>query len=175
MGFQDAVKKGIELVKLNRAAYKEVAVEPDAFTQGLIITALAGIAMWLSPVGFTGWGIILGPIKALIGLFVGTLILHALATLFGGKGDYMDLLRVLGVGRVLGWLFIIPVLGALANLWALVMAVVAIEEIHQLDRTKAILCVVLPFAVVMILGFLLMAILGFASLGAFLFSSSCAF
>ncbi|MCK4306139.1 MAG: YIP1 family protein [Candidatus Eisenbacteria sp.] len=171
MGFQDAVKKGIEIVKLNREAYREVASEPAAFTQALIITGLAGVAMWLCPVAFTAWGVITGPLKALLALFIGTAILHFVAILLGGKGDFMALIRVLGVGRVLGWAAIIPVLGWIVNLWSLVMAVVAVEEIYGLDRTKAIMSVVLPFAVLFVLWIVMMLLVGFASMGALLFAA----
>lgn len=165
MGFQDAVKKGVEIVKLNRGVYQEVATAPEAFTQGLIITALAGVAMWLCPLGFSGWGVILGPLKALLLLFVGAAILHFVAALLGGQGDYMSLLRILGVGNVLGWVMIIPVLGWIVYLWSLVIAVVAVEEIYKLDRTKAILCVIMPAIVLIVAGFIVMLIAGFTFLG----------
>ena len=169
MGFQDAIKQGIEIIKLNREAYRRVATDPEAFTQALIITVIAGIASWLCPLGFTPWGIILDPLRALLGLFIGAALLHFVATVLGGNGDYMALVRVLGVGRVLGWVLIIPVLGWIANLWGLVIAVLAVEEIYGLDRSKAILSVILPFVILIGLGLILAVLIGFASLGAFMF------
>ena len=164
MQFSEAVKSGIEIVKLNRAIYRKVSETPEAFSQALIITALVGIASWLSPPSFAIHGIILGPLWALIGLFVGSAILHFVATLFGGKGQYMPLLRVLGIGRVLGWVRLIPVIGGIVDLWSLVIAVVALEELYGLDRTKAILTVVIPAAVLLVVGLIALAF-QFAALG----------
>jgi hypothetical protein len=163
MQFSEAVKSGIEIVKLNRAIYRKVAETPEAFSQALIIAALVGIASWLSPPSFAIHGIILGPLWALIGLFVGSAILHFVATLFGGKGQYMPLLRVLGIGRVLGWVRLIPVIGAIVDLWSLVIAVVALEELYGLDRTKAILTVIIPAAVLLVLGLIALALLTHAN------------
>ncbi len=167
MGFQDAVKKGVEIVKLNRAAYREVALDPEAFAQALLITVLVGVAIALSPPSFAFWHLFLWPVRALAGLFIGTAILHFVATIFGGRGDYMVLLRVVGVGNVVGWARVIPFLGVIVQLWSIVIAVVALEELYQLDRTKAILCVVIPAAAILVLGGILMMFISFAALGAF--------
>ncbi len=170
MGFQDAIKKGIEIAKLNRETCREVASNPEAFTQGLIITVLAGVAMWLSPASFTPWGILRYPLFAVLGLFIGGGILHFIAILLGGQGDYMALIRVLGVGRVVGWIRIIPWLGTVVDLvWSLVIAVVVMEELYGLDRFKAVLCVLIPFAVIAALGFIMIVVAGLATLGTFFF------
>ncbi len=159
MGFQEAVKQGIEIVKLNRGAMRLVAADPEAFSQGLIITAIVGLAAWLEPTTFTPWGIIGHPLLALFWLFVSTAVFHFVAILFGAHGDYMSLLRVFGVGRVLGWIVVVPWIGRLVfGVWTLVIAVVALEELYGLDRTKAVICVLLPTAVLIFLGLLVVTL-----------------
>lgn len=166
MQFSQAIKGGFEIVRLNRTAMRQVASDPEAFAPALLITALVGIAMWIAPPSFAIHGVITLPLLALIMLFVGAGIFHFMANLFGGQGEYMVLLRVLGAGRVLGWLRLIPVVGPIADLWSLMIAVVAIEELYGLDRTKAILTVAIPVAVLVALG-LIALIFGAMVLGVF--------
>jgi len=164
MGFGEAVRHGIEVIKLNRAAYREVAADPLAFTPALLITALAGVAMWLAPPHYPILGIVTGPLISLLGLFVAVAILHFVATLMGGRGEYMVLLRVFGVGRMLGWVQIVPIVSGVVQLWSLVMAVVAVEELYGLDRNKSILTVLIPAAGLLLLS-LIMAMFQLALLG----------
>lgn len=153
MQFSEALRSGIEIVKLNRTAIRQTADDPRAFSPAVLITALVGIAMWLSP-PLRIHGIVTGPLWALACLFAGAAVLHFMAVLLGGHGQYMGLLRALGVGRVLGWARLIPVVGTIVDLWSLVIAVVALEELYGLDRTMAILAVVIPAAVMLVLGLL---------------------
>ncbi|MCK4412699.1 MAG: hypothetical protein KAY32_04060 [Candidatus Eisenbacteria sp.] len=163
MTFTEAVREGIEIVKLDRAAIRRVALEPRALSPALMITALVGIAIWLCPPHFSVHGIITGPLCALAYLIIGGAIIHIVALFFGGRGEIAVFLRVWGVSRVLGWLRIIPVIGVIADLWSLVIAVVILEELYGLDRTKAILTVVLPIGLlflVMLIFVANLAILG---------------
>jgi hypothetical protein len=167
MQFSQAIRSGYEIVRLNRVAMRQVASDPSAFAPALLITALVGIAMWISPPHFTVHGIITLPLFSLVVLFVGAGVLHFMAHLFGGSGEFMALLRVLGVGRVLGWLRLIPIIGPIADLWSLVIAVVAVEELYGLDRMKAILTVAIPVGVVVILSFIAL-LFGAVVLGVFM-------
>src|SRR5690606_14414128 len=102
MRFLDAIKEGVEIVKLNREAIRRVAAEPEAFSMGIIITALQGIAAWLEPTSLRAWELFTNPPLAIFWLFVFTAVLHFVALLLGGRGEYMALLRVAGVAHVLG-------------------------------------------------------------------------
>lgn len=171
MSFTDAVKQGFELVKLNRPVYREVAQNPGVFTPALFITALAGLADWLSP-PFHAIGFLFFPIREVIALFVVVAVIHFTVILLGGRGDYMALLRVMGVGWIIRWLLVVPVLGSLVGLiWWVVMTVVAVEELFAFDRMKAIVTVVVPFAAFMLLFFVFSILFGIAMLGFMGFSS----
>jgi len=151
MGFGDAVGHGVEVVRLKRSAYHDVAADPLALAPSLMITALAGIAMWLAPPHYPILGILTSPLLSLALLFIGVTVLHFVATLMGGRGHYLTLLRVFGVGRVLGWVQIVPFLGSVAQLWSLAISVVAMEELYGLDRSKAVLSVLIPAAGLLLL------------------------
>jgi hypothetical protein len=155
MGFGNAVRYGVEIVRLRRSAYREVAADPLAFTPSLVITVLAGIAWWLAPPHYPILGIVTGPVLSIVLLVLGAGVLHFVATAMGGRGHFLTFLRVSGVGRVLGWVQVVPILGGVAQLWSLVIAVVAVEELYGLDRAKAILTVLIPFT-----GLLLLSLIG---------------
>jgi hypothetical protein len=163
MRFADAIRRGVEIVKLDRAAYREIALDPNAFTPALGIAALVGVAAWLSPFSFhPGW-IIAGPLLALVELFIGAAVFHFLAILLGGQGEYLTLVRVWGLGWVVGWAHIVPILGSVIALWRLVVAAVAIEEIYGLDRTRALLAVLIPVAAVSLIALVIMVNLALLS------------
>jgi hypothetical protein len=158
MGFGQAVRHGVEVVKLNRRAYREVAADPLAFAPALMITALAGLAMWLAPPHWPVLGLVTGPLISLFSLFLAATVLHFVATWMGGRGEYLVFLRVFGAGRVLGWLEIVPLVGTVAQLWSLVIAVVAVEELYGLDQPKAILTVLIPAAGLLLVSLVLVLV-----------------
>jgi len=172
MTFREAVRKGIEIVKLNRATIREVAERPEAFSPALMITIVAGLALWLYPLHLALHGIITGPLLALALLFLSGAVLHFVAILLNGRGEYLTLLRTWGLARVLGWVWAIPFVGALLDLWSFVVAVVVLEELYGLHRTQAILAVVVPAMALLlltaILFFNLVVLGGLLSLGRFL-------
>ncbi len=165
MNFTDAIKKGFELVKLNREAYREIAGNPEAFTPAILIAAVAGLANWLSP-PFNLLGFILYPIFEVIALAFVTAVIHFVVILLGGRSDYMTLFRVLGIAWIIRWAQVIPALGWVVGMvWGLVMSVVAVEELVGFDRMKSIVTVILPFAAVIVLGLIFSVIFGVAMLG----------
>ena len=170
MKFQEALKFGVEIIKLNRSIYRYVSSVPEAFSQAIIITALAGVAAWLTPNSFSFFGLIFKPIGAIIMLFISTAIIHFIANLMGHTGDFMGLLRVLGIGRLIGWVAIIPFLGGFVSwVWGFVIAVVALEELYGMDRSRAIICMLVPLAIFVILFIVSTMLAGVASLGLFFF------
>lgn len=156
MGFTEAVRRGVRIVKLERPVYREVASDPHAFTPAMLIVALAGLAAWLAPPSYAPFGIILSPIGMLLLFAVGAALVHFMAILFGGQGDLLTLARVWGTGWVIGWATVVPVLGTLVlAVWSVVMGVVAVEEIYGLDRSRAILTLLVPFSALLLLGLIL--------------------
>ncbi len=151
MRFLEAVELAYGMVKLEKRAFSQVAESPEAFSHGIVITILAGLAAWLNPLGFHLIGLVTKPILALVGLLIGAAVIHVMAMLLGGKGDFMVLLRVMAVGYAVNWLGIVPFLGLLAPLWYAVMIVPALEVVHGLDRGKAIVAVVVPVVVLALL------------------------
>jgi hypothetical protein len=113
-------------------------------------------------------GLITGPIAAIIGYFIGVGVLHLVATLvFGGKGDYMSLFRAESHASIIGWVGIIPFVGAIVGLWHLPVSVVILQNAYGMPRDKAIATVAVIVGFFLLLGLLSVMLFG-ALLGGFL-------
>ncbi|MBD3310195.1 hypothetical protein GF351_03170 [Candidatus Woesearchaeota archaeon] len=136
-----------------------VAINPFTFLASLVFGALFGV------VGLYG----------VVGLFIWTGILHILARIFGGVGDYIGLFRTLGVGSVLQWLMflaLVPFFGAIIQtaiaIWSLVIAVVAVKVVHKLPTGKSAAVVIIPTVILLILVLaMMMAIFALVGLSIF--------
>ena len=158
MDFAGYLRKALEVCKFNGAAMGEIAADPNAFTMGLIFLAIGGAAMALG--SFNPIGIIYMPIFLIVCFFIMLGILHLLATLFGGSGDFMAMFRICSIGSVVYWPSAIPVIGCIVGLWMLPIAVVAVEQTYKLERGKAILVVLIPVAVMVLIVSMLVIGLG---------------
>ncbi|MEM3126814.1 MAG: YIP1 family protein [Candidatus Woesearchaeota archaeon] len=167
MNLKQAVKNGIEIVKLNESAMRSVAGNKNNFVEALLILIIAGIASaigQLNPVG-----IVIYPIGFLIGEFTWIGILWLIAMLLGGKGSYSEYFKTLVHADVAMWItvipFIGPLIGALVGLWLIVVAVVITKTIHKLSTLKAVLVILIPIIIILVLVFLFAAALIAAILG----------
>ena len=162
MAFVDNIKKGIEIIKLNKEVSKEVAKDENATMMGILIVALAGVA---AAVGGLNPLIILFAVPAvLFGSFIGVGIYHILAKLFGGTADFMEFYRATSHTYVAQWISAIPMLGfflsPLIMLWMIVVNVVILESVHELSRGKAIMVVLIPIIILVILAAILAVTMG---------------
>jgi len=166
MGFGDYVKRGIEIVKLDSSAVMHASRDANAFSMGLLVLLIAGIASAIGQLNL--FGIIINPIGTIIGAFVWVGILHIFALLFGGRASYSELFRPLALAMVLNWITVIPLLGVflgfLAGVWQIVVSVVAVENVYRLSRGKAIAVVLIPLAMLFILAFCFVFFVGTAFL-----------
>ncbi len=125
-----------------------------------IVGALGGLGTALSPLtdGFFGpifWGI--G--GALLGWVAWSFITDVVGrTFFDGESDLGQMLRVLGYAQAPLALGIIPFLGFIAVIWALIAAVVAIREGQDFSTGKAIGTVLVGWLVYAILASIAYAI-----------------
>ena len=71
---------------------------------------------------------------------ISTAAIHGAAkVIFGAKGKYVGLLRVLWLGSVVNVLMIVPVVGSIvAGLWSLLIMMVTFQEIDGIDRIQAL-------------------------------------
>jgi hypothetical protein len=170
----------LRAIRLDWTVFREIAEDPNALTEAAIIVAvvtflsgigtfigalIAGNRFGLAFLGFLGaWlisGILLGWLLwAVLTYFVGT-------TLFQGKSDIPEMLRVLGYANapnLLGVFGFIPCVGwliALAGaILSLIAGVIAVREAMEFDTTKAIITVVISWVIAFVLSLIVGAILG---------------
>jgi hypothetical protein len=121
--------------------------------------ALAGIG---GQQGFGGFiiSLILAPIFAAIGLFIGAGILHLLVMLIVGSGNtgYEATFRVGAYAAVTSLVSWIPFIGWIASLYGIYLAIVGIREVHGTTTGKAALVVLIPAAVIILLVLILVAV-----------------
>ena len=141
---------------LNPLIFAIICYEVYTILSGLL--SLAGLGQQR---GFGGFiiSLILAPILAAIGLFIGAGILHLLVMLIVGSGNsgYEATFRVGAYAAVTSLVSWIPVIGWIASLYGIYLAIVGIREVHATTTGKAALVVLIPAAVLFVLVLILIA------------------
>lgn len=160
-----------EMVKMNKAKMHEVAGrEHEGVGVALVYLLITELVAAFGPVVF-GYQIpLLGSIhmswdRALLNFVlqavvsvVGIYFVQWVAQKFGGKGSFTGYFRVMGYLSVLGifgFLTFLPIIGMLAGLWMLVLAFVALKEIHQLSNEKTVFTLVVAAVVLVVISTIL--------------------
>jgi hypothetical protein len=134
------------------------------------VSAILGgiIALAFGSRGFGGFlaSIIFAPIGAAIGLFIGAGILHLLVMLIVGSRNsgFEGTFRVGAYSSVTSLVSWIPIIGVIASLYGIYIAIMGIREVHSTTTGRAALVVLIPVVLVIILAVL---ILGAALLAIF--------
>ncbi|MGE5223004.1 MAG: YIP1 family protein [Omnitrophica WOR_2 bacterium] len=146
----------IGVFRLDPATFEEVEHDQNALSQAAIVVAIVALLTGLG----SGFTTIFGSrqfagsfFSTLIWTFVGW-ILWSVATyfvgtsLFGGKADLGEMLRVIGFAYAPLMLGIIPCIGGLVGtIWALVAGFIAIRQGLDFENTKAFLTVIVGLAI----------------------------
>jgi len=119
----------------------------------------------------TGCLIVVMPLAAVLGMFIGSGIYHLMLLLLGGaRRSYETTLRVSAYGTgATSLLNLIPLCGALiAAIYAIVIAIIGLARAHEISTGKAAAAVLLP--IVLCCGLVLVLYAAFAALllGAFM-------
>jgi hypothetical protein len=103
-----------------------------------------------------------------IGLFIIAAIAHLLVILIVGSTNsgFEATFRAAAYSTVTGLVSWIPVIGALAGLYGLYLAIVGIREMHQTTTGKAVAVVLIPVAIVVVIGFIVVALFAAAMIAA---------
>lgn len=103
---------------------------------------------------------LLSPLLLVIGLFLASIVLHGALKLLGAaRRPLSATTRVLAFAYGVELFVIVPALGPLISaVWMLVLIVIGLREVHGTTTGRALLAVIVPFALLTIL-FLLVAML----------------
>jgi hypothetical protein len=161
VGFFRGIRRQGDFV--NPLIFAIICYEVSAILGGLL--GLVGVGMGDAQ-GFGSFliGIILAPIGAAIGLFIGAGILHLLVMLIVGSRNsgYEGTFRVGAYSSVTSLVSWIPIIGLIASLYGIYLAIVGIREVHNTTTGKAAIVVLIPAVVVFLLVLLLIAAIGAA-------------
>jgi hypothetical protein len=164
-------------LRLQVSTFEEVEHDTSATSQAAIVVLAGAVSGGLASLRygfFSGVGLVLGVVLALIGWAVGAAVVWLVGTrLFPGKNteaDYGQLLRCLGFAQapaLLGILGIIPILGLLVRflifLWCVVAGVVGVRQALDYDDTLKAVIVVVVAQVIMWAVMLIVGLLGFGA------------
>jgi hypothetical protein len=135
---------------INPLIFAIICYEVSAILGGLL--RLVGIG---ANQGFGSFiaSIILAPIFAAIGLFIGAGILHLLVMLIVGSRNsgFEATFRVGAYAAVTSLVSWIPLIGWILSLYGIYLGIVGIREMHNTTTGKAALVVLIPAAVVFLL------------------------
>jgi hypothetical protein len=144
---------------INPLLFAIICYEISAILGGLL--SLIGIS------GSRGFGafivsIIVAPIGAAIGLFIGAGILHLLVMLIVGSRNsgFEATFRVVTYSAVTSLVSWIPFIGWLLSLYGIYLGIVGIREMHNTTTGKAALVVLIPVAVLVLIGLVLAVVIG---------------
>ena len=159
VGFFRGIRREGDFV--NPLIFAIICYEVSAILGGLL--SLVGVT------GSRGFGsflvsIILAPIFAAIGLFIGAGIIHLLVMLIVGSRNsgFEGTFRVSAYSSVTSLVSWIPVIGWIASLYSIYLAIMGIREVHNTSTGKAAIVVLIPAVVVILLALIIIAAIGAA-------------
>lgn len=128
------------------------ALESLGGIEGMEDLNLPGIGGALSPIGLA--------IQALISTFLTWIIwsgtTYFIGTrVFGGDATFGEMLRVIGFAQAPRMLALIPCIGFIGGIWALVCGFIAVRQGLDLDNMKSALTIVLSWVVAVVIGIVL--------------------
>jgi len=196
MGFGDAIKKGFEIGILKEETIKKVVEDKSlngisigivlltifftylfSFLMNMLMSSALSLGMGSSAAlgvsAVTGIVMIFVYTLVIFALsFTSTLVVFLIAKAFGGKGGYMDLYRVMGLGTVIKIVGAIPVLGSFLMLLVMPyyffgVGSVVVKNVFKISSGKSVGVMVISFLIMMIPIVLLMVLAGVAMMSAF--------
>ncbi len=188
MDMDNIVQNMISAAKLDQAFYASVENDESKNAQARTVVIIAAIAAALGngiggifSRGILGalMGIIFGLLLVLAGYYIWAYLTHFVGTkFFGGDADIGEVLRTIGYAyspQVLAVLAFIPCIGwtiaFAASIWSLVAGIFAIKEAMDFDTGKAILTVLISWAIMMAIFMVLAMIFGVGTIGFAAFNS----
>jgi hypothetical protein len=151
---------------INPLIFAIICYEVAAILGGLL--GLVGLGAMNQGLGGFIASIILAPIFAAIGLFIGAGILHLLVMLIVGSRNsgFEATFRVGAYAAVTSLVSWIPFIGGILALYGIYLAIVGIREMHNTTTGKAALVVLIPVAVALVIGLVLAVVIGAMIFGA---------
>lgn len=142
----------IGVFQLDVPTFEQIEHDTNATGQAAGVVAIAAVCQGIGSsisagIGGTGSNFLATLIAAFVGWIVWSALTYWIGTsLFKGRADLGEMLRVIGFAQAPLMLAIIPCLGALVGgIWALVASFIAIRQGLDLDNTKTFITIIVGF------------------------------
>lgn len=146
------IKNAISALLLDAEFYTRVAEDKTLLGQATIVVVIANVFGGIGAALATEEDLLAGAVIGLVSGFVGWLVWSGVAygigvRMLGGDADYKEMLRVIGFAYAPLAIGIIPWLGFVGAGWALFAAVIAIRESMDFSTQRALVTMVVGWAV----------------------------
>ena len=99
---------------------------------------------------------LLGVVGAFAGLFISGSWAHLFVRAFGGRKGYANTIKAFAYGYtpafLFGWL---PFVGMLFSIWALILSIIGIRQLHEISTGRAVGAVLLSIVALVVIGVLI--------------------
>lgn len=155
------VQRILGVLRLDVSTFEQIEHDTTATGQAAGVVAVAAVCQAIGrsiSASVYGGGVGAGFLVTLVAAFIGWVVWSALTywigtSLFDGKADLGEMLRVIGFAQAPLVLAIIPCFGRLVGgLWALVAGFIAIRQGLDLDNTKTLVTIVIGFLAYVVIG-----------------------
>jgi hypothetical protein len=148
-GYADPVKFAVICYLIAGIALAIIWVAAQFLFAGVGITEITLIMGFLN--------IIVIPIIGVIGLFIGSLILHIFFKILGGTGTYEGTLRILAYASATVVFIWIPYVAILSGLYMIYLGVIGGTKVHNISTLNSFIAVVIPvvIGIIIIVGLIL--------------------
>jgi hypothetical protein len=105
---------------------------------------IPGSGAWMPLILFLG-----AIIGGLLFVFIGGAWLHLWVYVFGGRGGFTQTVKSLMYGAtpavLLGWIPVISIIGAI---WAFILQILCIRELHEISTARAVIAILIAFVII---------------------------
>lgn len=151
--FQNALRAARLDVSFYNEAERNTSLTGQAFVVVLIANLLAAVGTWVAFRSEFLGTLLSATIGAVIGWLAWSILALFIGRALGGTSDFGEMLRVIGFAQAPRAIGIIPFLGLIGSIWALIASVIAIREGQDFTTGKAILTVVFGWIAWVVLSF----------------------
>ncbi|MGC9435389.1 MAG: YIP1 family protein [Methanomicrobiales archaeon] len=118
------------------------------------MAGMMGMGLGAGAAGVTAFVMVLigAIVGGIIGILIGGVLLHIFVYIVGGRKGIGQTIKALAYAEtpalLLGW---IPVINIIGGIWAFVLTILGIRELHEISTSRAIIAVILPLIIVFVL------------------------
>ena len=149
--FMKALEKGKMFLMEPTKSFKSVqkASFGDAFRYFLLLAIVSSVLSGIIAAPFIGVFAIVTIISTyiffIVGLFIGGVILHIFAWLFGARKGFEQTLKTVAYASTPGLLFMwLPIIGWLISLYTIVLEILGLKNLQGMSTERAALAVLVP-------------------------------